>query len=219
MNNYAVAKKRAAQAFLSYSQEQMAERFHLRRDAAFLYLRFLGREYRIDRKTGALTWSEDGFATAEEAGFSEAMSIYDMLCDAKPGARLSGRWCPVGSLPGVLHRTDSGLAMDGGGAATEFAQNESRFRRVCADLGGVPVALGDVGFQIPVFDFFPVILKLYRSDEDFPAQLVLLWDENTLDFIRFETAYYIAGHLFSRLRELTRLPESRLPRDESEAIW
>ncbi len=204
MDNYAVAKKRAAQAFLGYSQEQMAERFHLRRDAAFLYLRFLGRDYRIDRKTGALAWSEDGFAAAEEAGFSEAMSIYDMLCDSKPGARLSGCWCPVGSLPGVLHRTDSGLAMDGGGAAAEFAQREPQFRRACAALGGEPAALGDVGFQIPVFDFFPVILKLYRSDEDFPAQLVLLWDENTLDFIRFETTYYIAGHLFSRLRALMR---------------
>lgn len=200
MDNYAVAKKRAAQAFLGYSQEQMVQRFHLDWDAAFLYLHFLGREYRIDRKTGALAWSEAG--TTGEAGFSEAMSIYDMLCDAKPGACLSGRWCPVGSLPGVLHRTDSGLAMDGGGAATEFAQRESQFRRACAALGGRPVALGDVGFQIPVFDFFPVILKLYRSDEDFPAQLVLLWDENTLDFIRFETTYYIAGHLFSRLRAL-----------------
>ena len=39
-------------------------------------------------------------------------------------------------------------------------------------------------------------------DYEFPASLQLLWDTNTLDFVHYETTYYIAGHLLSRLREL-----------------
>ena len=75
------------------------------------------------------------------------------------------------------------------------------FRKACMALGGTPVAMGDLGFVFPLFSDLTLILKFYRADEDFPAAVTLLWDENTLQYIFYETAFYIAGHLLSTITE------------------
>ncbi|MDR1028500.1 MAG: DUF3786 domain-containing protein [Clostridiales Family XIII bacterium] len=48
----------------------------------------------------------------------------------------------------------------------------------------------------------PLYFRFYESDEEFPARITLLWDENTLRFVHYETLYYIAELFFKRLREL-----------------
>ena len=45
-SNYEKMKNEMAGAFLRYDQEQMIRRFSLKSDAAYLYLTFVGREYR-----------------------------------------------------------------------------------------------------------------------------------------------------------------------------
>ena len=57
----------------------------------------------------------------------------------------------------------------------------------CEKLGGVPVGKADVGYQLQLFEFLPVRLNFWNSDEEFPASLRLLWDFNLLDFMHYET--------------------------------
>ena len=59
---------------------------------------------------------------------------------------------------------------------------DEELKAACRALGGIPVNMGDIGFSLPVFDKMQVILKFYHSDEEFPASITLLWDENTLSF-------------------------------------
>ena len=44
-------------------------------------------------------------------------------------------------------------------------------------------------------------LRFWHADEDFPPSLDLLWDRNTLQFLRYETTWFAAGVLRRRLRE------------------
>ena len=60
-NNYEIMRDQMAGAFLRYDQEAMIEKFSLRYDANFLYIRFVGREYRIDRHTGTVSWEDISF--------------------------------------------------------------------------------------------------------------------------------------------------------------
>ena len=48
--NYDKTREDAEQRFLAYDQEKMIRKFQLEADEAFLYLRFVGRDYRINRK-------------------------------------------------------------------------------------------------------------------------------------------------------------------------
>ncbi len=58
-----------------------------------------------------------------------------------------------------------------------------------------------VGYIINLFEFLPVMIIFYEEDCDFPAEFKILWDENTLDYMHYETTFYAVQHLFERIEE------------------
>ena len=96
ISNYEKMKNEMAGAFLKYDQEAVIRKFDLKYDKAYLYLDLLNRAHRISRKTGQVTWSEDGFQTESPADYNAAMTIYDVLCysrkDCRPLPRLREPW-------------------------------------------------------------------------------------------------------------------------------
>lgn len=55
-----------------------------------------------------------------------------------------------------------------------------------------------------MFSFFPVAFRFWEGDEEFSPVITLLWDKNSLDFMHFETLYYVMNHLLERLKEVIR---------------
>ena len=200
MDNYVIARDRAREYFLGYDLRKLMRKPGVRSEGTELCFRFLGTETRVSRETGVVTCAYPGF-DGWEADFSEALSVYDWLCDAKPDAAPADEYCPVNSLPGVYVGGSGGLMMDGGVLPTRIDQDPDAFKAACEKLGGTAYPAGDMGFRLNLFPDLAVILKFYFSDDEFPAQLTVLWDKNTLDFVRYETVYYIAGVLFRRIRE------------------
>ena len=200
MDNYEISKERACQFFLRFDQNQILEAWDLNYDEEFIYTQFLGGSYRVHRTTGIIEKSENGFQTAEEAGYNEVLSIFDFFCHESEEKRLSGSWAPVNSLkgrPGTI------------GVDTDFYKKESKifdvnheaFRMACEALGGKSVPYGDIGYQFHVFGEMWIILKFYGSDEEFPPQTTILWDENTLQYLFYETTFYVAGFLLRLITE------------------
>lgn len=201
MSNYEITKRQMARAFAQYDQEAMIRKFHLSGDGEYLYIRFLNRPYRIHRRSGTVTWSEDGFISSTEAGFNEAMTLYDVLCNAKENC------APTGEFVHLNHLVNAAGKPEQSGKLTErqtrlFDHREAALARACEKLGGVKYGKGDVAYRLPLFDFLPAALQFWNSDEEFPASLQLLWDKNVLDFMHFETVWYAAGYLLDRLQEL-----------------
>ena len=194
MDNYQISRNRAQDYFLNFDQSDMIERWSLRHDADCLYLTFFGRPCEICRKTGAVTCG------GAQAGFEETLTIFDLLCHEGQSKTVSGRFAPVNSLKG---------AAKGAGVETDFYRRHAdafdrtpdRFRTACLALGGTPVPMGDIGFRFTVFHNLDVILKFYHADEDFPASVTLLWDENLLDFMFYETVFYAAGSLLKTIEK------------------
>lgn len=196
-SNYDVTRDRVEGEFPRYDQASIIERFHLACDGEYIYLRFVSRDYRIDRRTGRV----ERMPEAVHAGFNEVMTIYDVLCGSKPGARLSGEFVRVNDLDGVTKTTYMGGDLFNG-SARAFNHRTKALRAACEQLGGTPGTVGDVSFTIPLFDFFPVTLQFWDGDEEFDPVLKIMWDRKTLDLMRYETTYYAADHLLDRLREI-----------------
>ena len=193
-DNYQLSRDRAQAYFLRFDQQAIVGAWNLRHDKQYLYPDFLGESYRICRKTGRV-FRSDG----QEAGFEEALSIFDLLCHESPCKTLSGVFAPVNSLKG---RPPIGVGTNfHSEIADRFDRQQEAFRTACLALGGTPMSLGDMGFSFPVFKDLSVQLKFYSSDEDFPASMVLLWDENMLQFVYYETVFYIAGFLLHQILE------------------
>ena len=128
------------------------------------------------------------------------MSIFDVLCCSKDSCRLSGRFCNINQLKGTVQSAGAGGMLFVHQIRYLDGKTE-QFCRACEALGGDKGSVGDVSYYFHPFDFLPMFLQFWNSDEEFPASLNILWDENILDYMHYETTYFAASHLLSRLKE------------------
>lgn len=132
------------------------------------------------------------------AGHGDGMTIYDILCDSKPDARVSGRFQNAWNQRNVSSAPNGSLFQS---SADFFSGKCALLSAACERLGGERVSTGDVGFDIPVFNEIKMRMLFWDADDEFPASMNLQWDEHILDFMRYETTFYAAGFILNRLRE------------------
>ena len=61
INNYDKTKISMAHVFLQYDQATMIHKYSLDYNSDWLYITFINRTYRINRKTGSVQWSDNDF--------------------------------------------------------------------------------------------------------------------------------------------------------------
>ena len=193
-DNYSLSRDRAQQYFLGFDQEALIKAWDLKADESWLLVSFLGQSYRIHRQNAQVLRSD-----GTQADFSETLSIFDLLCHQSSVKFTTGRHAPVNSLPG---------SPKAGGVPTDFHSRAAGFfdahfpdfEAACLALGGQRESLGDLSFRFTLFEDVTVIMKFYRADEEFPPALTLLWEENILQYVYYETVFYMAGCLLERIR-------------------
>lgn len=194
-DNYQITLVRTRELFLKYDQQAIIDRFSLNADERYLYLTFVARPYRIERATGAIEFLKDRWLPA---GHGDGMTIYDILCDSKPDARVSGRFQNAWNQRNVSSAPNGSLFQS---SADFFSGKCALLSAACERLDGERVSTGDVGFDIPVFNEIKMRMLFWDADDEFPASMNLQWDEHILDFMRYETTFYAAGFILNRLRE------------------
>ena len=102
-NNYAIQAEQARKLFCAHDLDAVARAHGLRTDADFLYLHLLSEDYRVSRSSGHIARRE-GEAWLPADGFDETLTIFDLLCDAKPGRRAAGDWKTTLDFGGQVHR-------------------------------------------------------------------------------------------------------------------
>lgn len=192
MDNYAVMQEVARKRFLTYESAIFCNKNGVSPFKNRIAVKFLGENAEISLETGMITFS------GRTANFGESLCLYDWLCDGKATARPSGEFAPVSSLPGVMVR-GNGLTIDTCALAQQATENPAAFEDACTSMGGKRLPMGDISYEIPLFADLTAVVKFYFPDEEFPANLTLLWDKNILQYIRYETVYYLAGCLLRRL--------------------
>ena len=61
LTNYDKIKISTAHVFLQYNQATMIHKYSLDYNSDWLYITFINRTYRINRKTGSVQWSDNDF--------------------------------------------------------------------------------------------------------------------------------------------------------------
>ena len=164
ISNYEIMRNQMRREFVKYDQGRMISKFSLRNDESYIYIVFLFREYRIDRITGVVEWSEDGFSTSIEADYNESMTIYDVLCYSKDDCCLSGNYCPVNMLKGTVKSSNVGSNMFQK-SADGFNGKLKELETVCGIWGEKLDLNGDVAAKLYPFSFLPVIIQYWEADE------------------------------------------------------
>jgi len=194
-NNYEAALEAARVHCNTYPIEALLSRRGVVETTGALSTVFLGQKVEIRKDSRAV--SVDG----KPANFVQGLSVYDWLCDREPQAEAAWEFCPVSSLSAV-YVSGGGLGMSMPKLAKRIDEDPACFQRAMAAMGAKKITFGDIGFRLMVFPDLPMCLKFYFGDAEFPPELQLMWDRNSLQFVRYETLYYIAGCLRERLSQL-----------------
>ena len=195
-DNYAIQMANAQKFFLTYDQEKLIRKFHLRADEDYLYFTMFSSPYRLSRHTGSLEKFDTSWLDANT--FGEVMTALDILCDSRDDRHLTGRWASTQVFGKHIHT--GLLEIERDSLADLFDQTPGRLQTVCLALGGRPIQGGDEAYAVEVMDGLEIGIFFWASDEEFPAQLRFYWDENALMYIRYETMHYTLGYLRQLLR-------------------
>jgi len=194
MSNYDRMQESARQLFLSYDLEKMARRLALPLTAEGLPIRFFGEEHFVRRADGEVL-GPDG----AKASHLAALSIYDVLTRTEYTPHLAGTFVPTMELHHIMGSNSVHEDLNQRDALV-FSGRMGELEKACRALGGELGGRGDLCCRFPAFDFFPVELRFWEADEEFPAQLQYFWDANALDFLHYETLWYVMSELMVRLR-------------------
>ena len=206
-DNYAIQVEQAKKLFLTYDQTAIIRKLDLEADEDYLYLPFLGCTYRIHRATANVEKREGDGPYGDGNSFNEVLTIFDALCYSRADGQLSGQWVSLSALGGGVHNpaTVDSIFLRASEALSAYQNN---LAAALESLGGTRMPQGEPGYRLDVFPFLPLYFQYWRADEEFPAQVRLLWDANTTDFIHYETAYYLANFFFTRLLQLAQRTET-----------
>lgn len=198
-DNYQLQAQQAKQFFLSYDQEAVIRKCSLKYDETYLYCHFFSQLHRISRKTGDLFRKVgENWVPADSHG--EVMTVLDLLCDSDDHRSTTGRYLNMQTFGHQFHQSLNEDAENP--HALLFQQDPAGLRRACEALGGIPFRPGDAAYAIPVFEDLKVVLQFFLGDEEFAPRIRYLWDENALQYLKYETMYYAVRVLMERITEL-----------------
>ena len=85
-----------------------------------------------------------------------------------------------------------------------FGNNIQGLVKAAEMLGGQVITAGDAGFEFRVLPRIPVQLILWESDDEFPPEANILFDETIGEILSPEDIAWLAGMLVYRLMALSR---------------
>ena len=196
-DNYAITAQRAKQLFLEFDQRELARKLGAELDEDYFCTTFLAEPWRIHRRTGDISRFH-GDAWVDANSFGEVLTLLDLVCDSREDRHPSGSWKNMRDFGHGFHQS---FLEQRDPWAERFQERPEAFARACEGLGGEWYPLGDVAYSIPVFDDLRLLIQLWFGDEEFPAQLRYLWDENALQYLKYEPMFYAVPLVLKRIEE------------------
>ena len=197
-DNYSIQAAQAKQVFLGYDQEKLIRKCGLKADETYLYAALLGRVYRIDRGTGDMEVRE-GEAWQDGSSHREVMTLLDLICDSREDRHLAGK---LKNMQNFGHQFHQNLLEDQKDPmAQRIQEHPEAFRHACLAVGGRERTTADISFEVPLFEDLCITVQFWLGDEDFAPRLRYLWDENALQYLRYETMFYAVDLMMQRILE------------------
>ena len=198
VNNYLIHVQQAKARFTIYDQDKLIAKLKLRHDEDYLYAVMLSETYRIHRRSGEIDrMTEAGWVNTNDYG--EVMTLLDLVCDCREDRFITGRWKNMTDFGLMFHRSLTEMKNDPW--ADRFEAEPEGFRRACESFGGKPFPQGDIAYTIELFDGLSVLVQLWFGDEEFPAGLRFLWDENALMYLKYETMHFAKGMMLEKIAQ------------------
>lgn len=178
--------------FLSFDQERIIGLFGLEHDKTCIRIEFMGKCYRINRKTGEM------FDGDRRASIDETVSVYELLTKSEHLPFLTGKWESIASLCTNTTDTSLGRYID---YLKPFGEDAEKMQKALLDMGAEPANKGDVSAVLTVFPNIPVWVQYWVADDEFPASIQFLFDAGIADHFRWSLLWNLMTAITDRMLE------------------
>ena len=122
--------------------------------------------------------------------------LYLVQARAAPPAN---RWVPYRELRDGLFYAKSFSDTVEDRVCRRFGDDLEGMRSACELLGGRAVDQGDLGMVVNTFPRLPILLILWRGDEEFPPSARILFDASATDYLNAFELRMLCGEVVGRL--------------------
>jgi hypothetical protein len=165
----------------------------------YVQLRYFNADYRVDLNTGKITLM---VAPETPLGFYTQMAIYHLFYFTKADAHIHHDWVPFRQVKGAAPFDPAFQKMIIQPLAAVFSGKAEALAHACIQLGGQKGNKGDVDYTVKAFSVMPLRLIFWDGDDEFPAQVNMLFDSSITDFTHEETVVGIAEDFAERLMRI-----------------
>ena len=189
VDDYAAAFELAAEKLRSLEPARVAENGGARLEADGLELDFVGQRIRVGLDPVLISGPNGA-----EVGLTDQVLILHYLTKAD-GRPITGEWIAYREIPGaqayhpVFHKRAMAPLIAGFGERPELLLELTR------DLPASPGQGGDAAVIIQALPRVPLMLQVWKADEDFGAEAGVLLDRSIPGYFSAEDVAWLAGRV------------------------
>ncbi len=178
-------------------------------DRGALWLRYLGREYR-------LTWPElvaypEG---SDEPCPANLQGLFLYYLHTADGTMPTGQWMAFRELPDGRFYTQAFQGYTGDRLAKVVGNDLEPLIRAARKLGGFRLDFGDVAFRFDVLPRIPLALVYWRGDEEFLPSARVLFDSTASHYMPTDGLAVLGSRLIDLLIDEIQATTSPAPKRE-----
>ena len=185
-----VPGRAAAHAAVTYQADQAEEP----EAGGHFQIPFFGRLYEVAWPGGQAARAADGQA----ADIPTRILLLHYLLQAD-GTPLADRWIAFRNLPGGLGYDAAFQGRTARRLIPVFGQDGAAFEAAARALGGEPLTFGDRSFLFRLLPRVWLAVVLYLADDEFPANVNVLFDAAVSHYLPTEDLAVLGGMLAGRL--------------------
>ncbi len=139
-----------------------------------------------------------GEAGSEDIDLKDRILILHYLITAK-GTPNTGKLIGFKQVPGGLFEYASLSREVLAPLLRHFGKEPKRLVEAAANLAGSEVGYGDAAVSIKAFPNVPVVIVLWRGDDEFPPNASILFDSTVSDYLSTEDMAVLCGRIIEKL--------------------
>jgi len=169
---------------------------------AALHLDFLARGITITWPELILSFSASG----DELPIQEQILVLHYLNGAK-GATPTGQWVAYQEIPDGKFYLDAFVRRAKNPMVQVFGNRPELLVRLAGErYGAQPLNQGDLSMRVQALPMVPVLLILWRGDDEFPPEGTILFDRNVSEILSAEDIAWLAGMIIYPLIGMAKSP-------------
>ena len=140
----------------------------------------------------------EGQAGSEDIDLKDRILILHYVITAK-GTPNTGKLIGFKQVPGGLFEYASLSREVLAPLLDQFGKEPERLVEAAANLGGSKAGYGDAAVSIKALPNVPVVIVLWRGDDEFPPNVSILFDSTVVDYLSTEDMSVLCARIVEKL--------------------